>query len=113
MVRSKNMHSLVLNTGAVPLILKWFLFLGLPGPKGDQGQKGEPGEMGLPGKDGMPGGKGARGAKGEKGDAHNDGILEGMEKCSWEFSCNSVLDRKRYALLLKHECDLQGQGQPV
>lgn len=69
--------------------------------------------MGLPGTDGMPGGKGARGAKGEKGDSHNDVILEGMEKCSWEFSCNSVLDRKRYNLLLKHEWDLQVQNQPV
>lgn len=69
--------------------------------------------MGLPGTDGMPGGKGARGAKGEKGDAHNDVILEGMEKCSWEFSCSSVLDRKRYNVLLKHEWDLQVQNQPV
>lgn len=77
------------------LIPKCFLFLGVPGPKGDQGEKGEPGEMGLPGKDGMPGGKGARGAKGEKGDANNDVILEGRKKCSQECSCNSVLDRNR------------------
>lgn len=69
--------------------------------------------MGLPGKDGMPGGKGARGAKGEKGDANNDVILEGMEECSWEVSHNRVLGRKRYAPLLKHVCDLQGQEQPV
>lgn len=61
-------------------VLKCFLFLGVPGPKGDQGEKGEPGEIGLPGKDGMPGVKGARGAKGEKGDANNDVILEGRKK---------------------------------
>lgn len=72
----------MLNTGTVLLVLNHFLFLGVPGPKGDQGQKGEPGEIGLPGKDGMPGGKGARGAKGEKGDANNDVILEGRKKCS-------------------------------
>lgn len=61
-------------------VLKCFLFLGVPGPKGDQGEKGEPGEIGLPGKDGLPGVKGARGAKGEKGDANNDVILEGRKK---------------------------------
>lgn len=57
--------------------------------------------------------KGCKGIQEKKGGANNDVILEGREKCSWEFSCNSVLDRKRYAPLLKHEYDLQGQDQPV
>lgn len=75
-----NFRNCVINIATIFLVLKRFLFLGMPGQKGDQGQKGEPGEMGLPGKDGMPGGKGARGAKGEKGDANNDVVLEGKKK---------------------------------
>lgn len=77
-----DFRNCVINTSTTFLVLKCFLFLGVPGQKGDQGQKGEPGEMGLPGKDGMPGGKGARGAKGEKGDANNDVVLEGKKKYS-------------------------------